>query len=610
VLAANLANRCHDDAPPRSVQLQGPEEITILRVTALELDARQLAESMVAFEEGLRAHRDLINRLNVYPVPDGDTGTNMGLTLEAVTSELAKLEPGAGEGDGGAGSAMEAVCKAIAYGSLMGARGNSGIILCQILRGLTGIFADHELIGAAQMAAGLEAANAAARDGVMHPVEGTILTVAAAAATAAAKAVADGADLAPALERAREGAIEALHSTPDLLPVLAAARVVDAGGAGLVLLFDAFLHVTDERPLPADLPLPSAVLEAITSSQREPGPASPGGGAEAPPARHSTRAAETVGDLRYEVMYFLEAHDSAIPAFKEVWAGIGDSIVVVGGGGLWNCHIHTADVGPAIEAALDVGRPRDIRVTDLAEQVEEELWVRSAANAIEGPAQDDRPAPVTSVVVVATGDGIRRIFHSLGVHEVVAGGQSMNPSTAQILEMVEASPSDEVVILPNNTNIYPVAAQVRALTHKNVQVVRTAGIQEGFAALLDYDPEAGADENAHAMAAAAARVVAGEVTRAVRSADSAAGPISPGDWIGLSRAGIESVAGSPAAAACGLLDKLIGEEHEIVSLIEGHGATTGETRVITEWVRANRPGVEIELHHGGQPLYPYLLSVE
>ena len=576
-------------------------------MTALELDARQLAETMVAFDEGLRAHKDLVNRLNVYPVPDGDTGTNMSLTLEAVTCELAKLEGGLG--DDPSATAMEAVCKAIAYGSLMGARGNSGIILCQILRGLTGVFAEHELIGAPEMAAALEAANTAAREGVMHPVEGTILTVAAAAATAAAKAVADGAELGAALEDAREAAVEALFSTPDLLPVLAAARVVDAGGAGLVLLFDALLHVTDDRPLPPDIPLPEAVREALAGAwpamaERVQQPES---GARA----ERVSAAETVGDLRYEVMYFLDAPDGAIPAFKEVWAGLGDSIVVVGGGGLWNCHIHTADIGPVIEAALDAGRPRDIRVTDLAEQVQEELWVRSAtaAGEPEGPG-DDRPPPVTSVVVVATGDGIRRIFHSLGVHQVVAGGQSMNPSTAQILEMVQAAPSDDVVILPNNSNIYPVAKQVSGLSPKRVRVIETAGIQEGFAALLEYDPEADADENAESMGAAAKRVVAGEITRAMRAANSAAGPIEVGDWIGLSRAGIETVAGSPGEAACRLLDKLVTEDHEIVTLIEGHGARSADTRMITEWLRAERPGVEVELHHGGQPLYPYLLSVE
>ena len=248
---------------------------------------------------------------------------------------------------------------------------------------------------------------------------------------------------------------------------------------------------------------------------------------------------EAAGALgpRYEVMYFLEAPDDTLGAFKSVWAGIGDSIVIVGGDGLWNCHIHTDDIGAALEAALDVGRPRDIRVTDLLDQVEEESWVRRAVELDGEVPGSEEPAPVTSVVAVATGDGIRRIFYSLGVHHIVAGGQSMNPSTAQILEVVESVPGAEVVILPNNKNIVPVAEQACEISTKPAFVVNTAGIQEGFAALLEYDPEATAAENASVMQAAAARVRAGEVTRAVRASDSAAGDIEAGDWIGLSRSG-------------------------------------------------------------------------
>src|SRR5687767_5117274 len=201
-------------------------------------------------------------------------------------------------------------------------------------------------------------------------------------------------------------------------------------------------------------------------------------------------------------MDLLEAPDQTIPAFKNVWAGIGDSIVVVGGDGIWNCHIHTDDIGAAIEAALDCGRPRNIRVTDLMEQVEEERWVREAEATV-APEAGHEPV-TTAVVAVATGDGIRRIYYSLGVQGIVAGGQSMNPSTAQLLEAVEAAPADEVVILPNNKNIIPVAEQVDELTTKTVRVVPTTGITEGFAALMAYDPEAEVDDNADGMAAAAA----------------------------------------------------------------------------------------------------------
>ncbi|HXW32074.1 MAG TPA: hypothetical protein VEJ21_03205, partial [Acidimicrobiales bacterium] len=203
-----------------------------------------------------------------------------------------------------------------------------------------------------------------------------------------------------------------------------------------------------------------------------------------------------------------------------------------------------------------------------------------------------------------------RIFRSLGVRHLIAGGQSMNPSTAQILDVVEKVDSPEVVLLPNNENICPVGLQVVELATKPVRMVPTSGIVEGFAALLEYDPEAGADENAKAMAASACRVVAGEVTRAVRESAGPTGPIHAGDWMGLSRDGIEVVADSLADATCALVDKLLGTGHELVTLIEGEGAGVGETRRVTEWLDEHHPGIAVEVHHGGQPLYPYLISIE
>jgi dihydroxyacetone kinase-like predicted kinase len=307
-------------------------------------------------------------------------------------------------------------------------------------------------------------------------------------------------------------------------------------------------------------------------------------------------------------MYLLEAPDDTIGAFKEVWAGVGDSIVVVGGEGLWNCHIHTDDIGAAVEAALDAGRPRRIRVTDLAEQVEEERWVREGSVVL--VEELEGPVPTTAVVAVVTGEGIGRIFRSLGVHHLVRGGQSMNPSTAQLLDAVEAERSEQVIVLPNNKNIRPVAEQVDGLTEKRVRVVPTGSIVEGFAALLAYDPGAGAEENAAAMAASACRVLPAEVTRAVRDARTEVGDVKEGDWIGLSGDGVLSIAGSPAGATMGMLEKLLREDHELVTLIEGEGATAGETRRITEWLDETHPDLAIEVHHGGQPLYPYLVGIE
>jgi len=570
--------------------------------TLSALAAGDLRATMVAYRDALRDHQQAINRLNVYPVPDGDTGTNMALTLEAVVAELDALDAAAGLAD---------VAKAVGHGSLMGARGNSGVILSQLLRGLADRFGQADRVGPHELADGLRTAAGLAEAAVVRPVEGTILTVARAAGEGGTAGCGAGADLLAVTERARAAAADALARTPEMLEVLARAGVVDAGGAGYLLLLDALLSVLDGRPLP-DPPEVDGIADAAARPADEVGGHAVGGHAVGghavggPGGGHG--GAGDVGDLRYEVMYLLHAPDDTMAAFKEVWAGIGDSIVVVGGDGLWNCHIHTNDIGAAVEAALDAGRPRDIRVTDLAEQVEEERWVREGAGVtVDEPAG---PPPTTGVVAVVTGEGIGRIFRSLGVHHQVRGGQSMNPSTQQILDAVEAMGSDQVIVLPNNKNIRPVAEQVDPLTAKAVRVVPTGSIVEGFAALLAYDPGAGADANHASMAASADRVLPAEVTRAVRDSHTDAGPVKTGDWIGLSRDGVVSVAGSPSGAAMALLERLLRPDHELVTVIEGEGATAGDTRRVTEWLHDQRPDVVAEVHHGGQPLYPYLLGIE
>jgi DAK2 domain fusion protein YloV len=538
-----------------------------------QLGASALRAVVVTFRDALRAHQEGINRLNVYPVPDGDTGTNMALTMESVVAELES-----------APDDLAGTCKAISHGSLMGARGNSGVILSQILRGIaTTISSGGRDADGRVVAEALVSAAEGAYGAVMRPVEGTILTVVRVASEAASSAAAGS--LVEVLEAAKAGGTEALANTPEQLPVLKEAGVVDAGGTGFLLLLDAALHVVDGRPVPEPVEV-AAPNNVVFHSVDE--------------------AHDAVSDLRYEVMYFLEAPDDTVPAFKDVWAGIGDSIVVVGGDGIWNCHIHTDDIGASIEAALDVGRPSKIRVTDLLEQVEEERWVRDAAP--DEPAE--LPAVTTAVVAVATGEGIKRIFHSLGVQAIVSGGQSMNPSTAQLMEAVDSVNADQVVILPNNKNIIPVAEQVDELATKSVRVVPTRGIAEGFAALLEYDPDADVDENQASMHKAASNVVAGEVTRAVRATMSDAGPIAEGDFIGIARDGIRAIDRTLAEATIGLLEVLVTDDHEIVTLIEGEGASAADTRHVTVWLEEHRPDVQVETHHGGQPLYPYLIGVE
>jgi DAK2 domain fusion protein YloV len=527
------------------------------------------------YRDVLRNHQEELNRLNVYPVPDGDTGTNMALTLESVCGELPAD-----------GSDMQQVCEAIRHGSLMGARGNSGVILSQILRGLADTFAPLEAISGRDVVTGLRRATDAAYQAVLRPVEGTILTVVRLAAESVEHAFVSGeATLSETLERAATAAREAVASTPDLLPVLRDAGVVDAGGRGFELLLSACLNVVAERPVPAPehVHTPAAVALHLRD--------------------------DAISELRYEVMYFLHAADDTIPQFKDTWSGLGDSIVVVGGDGLWNCHVHTNDIGGAIEAAIVAGRPADIRVTDLHEQVEqreEEAWVREQTEPVAAPAEH----VTTGVVAVAVGDGLQRLFASLGVQHVVAGGQSMNPSTAQILEAVQRCAADSVIVLPNNKNIVPVARQVPDLADRPVGIVPTHAVVEALAALVAYDSSASLEENVATMDEAATRVRAGEVTQAVRDSVAECGPIAAGDWIAITRDGVCVADKSAADAAIALLDVLIDDDAELVTVVLGAEADASETARISEYLSLSYPDVEVELHAGGQPLYPYLVGVE
>ncbi len=555
-----------------------------------QLTAADLRSVVRCFADALVDHKEPINRLNVYPVPDGDTGTNMSLTLKSVMEEV-----------DAAPDEMDSLCTALAHGSLMGARGNSGVILSGALRGLSNAFKDRPEVDAATLVAALSAASDAAYAAVGRPVEGTILTVVRESSEAAVAALeADsGAALVTVLEQARLAGGESLERTPDLLPVLKEAGVVDAGGSGFLLLLDAFLHVVADRPIP----------EPAVGGGIDPEFAAMSAELAAAHDGHGGHGEGSIADLRYEVMYFLEAPDEAVAGFKDIWATIGDSIVVVGGDGLFNCHIHTDDIGAAVEAGIDVGRPTKIRVTDLLDELEEERWVREAEPTPPIPASASEQVPC-AVVAIANGDGVRRILYSLGVQGIVTGGQTMNPSTADLLAAVEAAPADEVVLLPNNGNIIAVAQQVDAQTAKTVRVVPTRSIAEGFASLLAYDPQSTAEANAGEMTDTAEAVIAAEVTQAVRDSSCDAGPIATGDFIGVVREGVVAVSTSIDQACTDLLDRVVTDRHEIITIIEGDGASAGTTRHIELWIQDNRPGATAEVHHGGQPLYPYLFGVE
>ncbi|MDP9463821.1 MAG: DAK2 domain-containing protein, partial [Actinomycetota bacterium] len=461
-------------------------------------------------------------------------------------------------------------------------------------------FTPLDSIEAADVALGLRRASDAAYQAVMRPVEGTILTVVRAAAETAEAAHADGAkSLDGLLERACDAANDAVARTPELLPVLKDAGVVDAGGAGFLLFLDAALYVVDGDPLPEPNEGDGPSTEQL----------------EAVAHRHALDGGIDVSELRYEVMYFVDLVDDRIEEFKESWGEIGDSIVVVGGDGLWNCHVHTNDIGAAIETALQLdGRPRQIRVTDLFEEMAEEHAERAAAVAGQHThkgAGFGLPAVTCAVVAVASGQGLAELFGQLGVQGVVTGGQTLNPSTAELLAAVEAVNADQVVVLPNNKNIIPVAEQLDALTTKSVKVVPTTSMPAALAALVVYDPEADADVNLEQMTDGAQSVATGEITRAIRATNSDLGPITAGDWIGLVRGdGIVAVSGSLDGAACALLDHLIAPGREIVTVITGSDASAGHTDALLAWIAEHRPDVQVEVHRGGQPLYPYLFGVE
>ena len=562
-----------------------------------EFGADALRHTVIAFRDTMKRHASGINRLNVYPVPDGDTGTNMARTLDAVVTELE-----------GASTELDTTCEAISHGSLMGARGNSGVILSQILRGLSSTLKTAKTSGAQRVAEALKSASSAAYEAVLKPIEGTILTVVRETADAAVKAADEGASLAVMLRAARAAGRKALDNTPELLPVLKDAGVVDAGGAGFMLFMDSAVHIVDGEPLPEPNYDDGPTAEQL----------------EKVALRTSTDGSVDVSELRYEVMFLLNLEDTKLKKFKNSWGEIGDSIVVVGGDGLYNCHIHTNDIGAAVEAPLLVGGiPSKIRITDLFEEMAEEHAQRDAGlgapaeiltgskSGRSGSRQSALPPVTCAVVAIASGDGLAELFGQMGVHGVVTGGQTMNPSTQELLDAVEHMNATQVVILPNNKNIIPVANKIDELTKKDVRVVPTCSMPEALAALVAYDPEASAEHNGSQMSRAASSVSTGEITQAVRDTNSDAGPVKAGDFIGLVRGdGVVAVAQTLDAVCRDLLAKLIAQERELLTIIYGDGATPQSTEALIAHVSEKYPQITCEVHFGGQPLYPYLFGVE
>ncbi len=406
-----------------------------------------------------------------------------------------------------------------------------------------------------------------------------------AAEAAAESGTAAGEDLSSLLRGVYDRAVEALERTPELLPILKQAGVVDAGGAGFLLLLAAFL----EEVSGTEVAVPDSIFSAAVAP-------------EGLPERE-----DSLADLRYEVMFFLEAPEGAIEEFTHEWAGLGDSIVVVGGEGTYNCHIHTDEVGPAIEVGIKAGRPYRIQITDLLDQ--------AAAEAFHG-AQEFEPLPEfaeapVAVIPVVSGEGLVSMFRHLGAQRVVTGGQTMNPSTQDLLTAVDAVPAQSVVLLPNNKNIIPVAQQVGGLTTKDVLVVPCASLPQGLAAMVAYFPgNSDGAALAAAMESAAGEVATGELTRATRDAETPVGEVRRGAWLGLADGEICIARDDEESALIGLLAHLVDGTSELATLITGIDAGAEVTSAAVDWLAAHRPHVEAEVVDGGQPLYPYLISVE
>ena len=563
------------------------------------LDAAAVRRWCTAGREGLLAARTEIDDLNVYPVPDGDTGTNLLLTMEAAERAV-----------GQSPSDMAATARAMAHGALMGARGNSGVILSQLLRGLAEVLAASETCSAAGVRRGLARAAELGYAAVASPVEGTVLTVARECAEAVAGL--EG-DLAAVVREASAAAARSLARTPALLPQLAAAGVVDAGGRGLCVLLEALESVvTGVAAAPAPAPIVARDRRALTAA-REAGS----------------------DEFDYEVQFLLSgASDAAVDALREQLAALGDCLVVVGGGqvspGLFNVHVHVNDVGAALEAAVDAGRPFRIAVTRFADQVADEPGAAGTAAAagpatgaaVPAPDQASRPPerppppPGRGVVAVAPGPGLAELFREAGA-EVVLGGPTCNPSTAELLEAVRRAGGAEVVLLPNDANTLGVAASAAAAAREDgwsVAVVPTRSALQGLAALAVADPQRPFADDVAAMGEAAGSTRWAEVTTAVRQSATMAGVCRPGDVLGLLEGDVVLIGSDIVQVGAELLRRLLVGGGDLVTIVTGAQAPEGSGERLAELVegggQVGGQGLEVVLCAGGQPHYPLLLSVE
>ncbi|HVA92023.1 MAG TPA: DAK2 domain-containing protein [Chloroflexota bacterium] len=541
-----------------------------------QCDGRTLRAVVDTATAWLLAHAHEVDALNVYPVPDGDTGSNMSETMRAAAKEAADDEANAG-----------AVAAALAHGALMGARGNSGVILSQLLRGFAHAVGAAPLLTPPVLALALQEASDTAYRAVMRPVEGTVLTVSRMVAAEAARAATEKPECIFVLDRALRSGQIALAETQNQLPALQQAGVVDAGGRGYLLLLEGALrHLQGKRAVPT--------LAA---------------GAEIPP---STRAFANLhaqldhfeGGYGYCTEFLIAASGLDEHTARAELANLGDSLLVVGGGDVLRVHIHTQDPGRALSYAAGLGRLRRVKVQDMSEQFEE----FAGEQLVPAPLAADDPLPV-GIVAVAPGAGFGALFESLGA-VVVTGGQSMNPSTEEILAAVARRPQDEVVVLPNNKNVLLTAQQAAALSGKTVHVLPTRTVPQGIAALLAVRFDQTPTQILADMGEAARHARTAELTIAVRDAEIAGVSVHTGDTLGLLDGDLVASGSGAEPVLADLLARMPADRYEVATLYRGRDATTAQTEALLAFLRAAYPALQVEQQSGEQAHYHFVLSVE
>ena len=553
-----------------------------------KIDAKLLAKMFLAGAHNLEAKKEWINELNVFPVPDGDTGTNMSMTILSAAKEVSNIEK----------LSMKSVAKAISSGSLRGARGNSGVILSQLFRGFTKVISGYDTIDTVILAEACNKAVETAYKAVMKPKEGTILTVARGAADKAIDMVEETDDLCVFIRAVIDEAERVLKKTPEMLPVLKQAGGVDSGGQGLVVVlqgaYDALMgKEIDYSSFEADKTTTSGITKI---------------------------SAETEAEIKFgyctEFIIVLNKplSDEEVAKYKEFLTSIGDSIVVVADDEIVKTHVHTNDPGLAIQEALTHGSLSKIKIDNMREEHQERLIKDAEKVAAEQAAQETKPEAEwkdMGFISVSAGNGLSEIFSGLGVDVIIEGGQTMNPSTEDILHAIEKVPAKNIFVLPNNKNIILAANQAASLSEdKNIYVIPTKTIPQGITALINYIPEQSADENAKRMVDELANVKSGQITYAVRDTVIDGREIKENDYMGIGDDGILSVGADMEQALMDMVDQLIDDESGIVSLYYGEEVSEEDASALAEKLREKYADIEVEVNNGGQPVYYYILSVE